>query len=448
MEDVKWSWERFIALSPSRGEVANTVSPDAAVESMTFPDASTAVVKLAFPYGVITKLLAATYYYYVVPVEAEYKFDIKQEMRGSGPWMMSEHEPSVGWQYRRNPNFYQAERPFLDGIDYPLIAESAQTVSQFRAGRIWNYQPPADLLVGIKRENPDVLMMVTSPLVGNGSGMILGMSRLATSPFADVRVRQAASMLIDRDTWIDTFFNVSALQREGLPIETGWHSHVYCSWPTLWLDPKAGKLGEAAKNFQYNPQEAARLLNAAGKFGVEQDFAYHSERGVFGGDDYQKQMEVFSQMLQQGGHFKLKTVTGPYVTFIRPNYVWNHGQYEGMTGFPHGARAEWDLMMQSNYYPSGKTDMVGTPLPKIHDIMLKYRRELDEKKRVMLAQDWQKEMAVYMPSIPFPGLASTFQLYWPWVGNAGVYQTWSAPAASAETLTQLWYDKAKDSRSS
>ena len=449
IEDVKWSWERFVAASPSRADLVNSLSADSPIASMTFPDSSTAVIKLAFPYGGILKLLAATYYYYVLPVEADGKFDVKQEMRGTGPWILNKHEPSAGWEYRRNPNWFNAsERPFLDGVDYPLIAETAQIQAQFRAKRIWELIPSADLLVSTKKENPDVAMQATSPLTGNGSGMILGMSRLETSPFADVRVRHAMSMLIDRDGWLDTFFNVARLGKEGVPMEVGWHSHAYCSWPTIWLDPKTNKLGEGSKYFQHNPDEAAKLMRAAGKFGLEQDFAYHSERGVFGGDDYQKQMEVFAQMLQEGGHFKLKTVTGPYVTFIRPNYVWNKGQYEGITGFPHGARPDWDLMMASNYYPNGKTDMVGKPLPKIHDIQLAYRRELDEKKRIALAQDWQREMALYMPSVPFPGLATSFTLTWPWLGNAGVYHTWSQPAASAETLTQLWYDKSKDTRSS
>src|SRR5207244_365450 len=42
-----------------------------------------------------------------------------QDMRGSGPWALTNYQRSSGWQYQRNPNWYgAADRPFLDGIDY------------------------------------------------------------------------------------------------------------------------------------------------------------------------------------------------------------------------------------------------------------------------------------------------------------------------------------------
>ena len=61
-------------------------------------------------------------------------------MRGSGAWMMTKYEPSVGWEYRRNPNWFRAsERPFLDGVDYvvlpDLTSSGPQTLAQFTAKR-------------------------------------------------------------------------------------------------------------------------------------------------------------------------------------------------------------------------------------------------------------------------------------------------------------------------
>ena len=79
-----------------------------------------------------------------------------------------------------------------------------------------------------------------------------------------MRIRYAISNLIDRDLWIDTFYNVSKLQQEGLPMDTGWNSHISCT-SAEWLDPKSEKtFGENAKYFKRDLAEAKKLLAAAG----------------------------------------------------------------------------------------------------------------------------------------------------------------------------------------
>jgi peptide/nickel transport system substrate-binding protein len=124
--DVKYSFDKWAALSPNRGNVLNSVSPDLPVEGITTPDASTIIVKLAHPDSSILSMLAWPWFLNVVPVEADGKFDPKAEMRGTGPWLLTRHEPSIGWSYERNPNWRRAsDRPFLDGIEYALLPETA-----------------------------------------------------------------------------------------------------------------------------------------------------------------------------------------------------------------------------------------------------------------------------------------------------------------------------------
>ena len=42
--------------------------------------------------------------------------------------------------------------------------------------------------------------------------MLMAFSQLDGSPFLDDRVRRAVSMLIDRDTFIDVFYNVQTFK--------------------------------------------------------------------------------------------------------------------------------------------------------------------------------------------------------------------------------------------
>jgi ABC-type transport system substrate-binding protein len=74
----------------------NAVNADLPVLGLETPDNSTVVVKLAFPDSSILSILAWGWILNIVPVEAEDKFDTRQEMRGSGPWLLSEYQPSQG----------------------------------------------------------------------------------------------------------------------------------------------------------------------------------------------------------------------------------------------------------------------------------------------------------------------------------------------------------------
>lgn len=449
-QDVKWSWERFLSLHPGRFIFSNALTPEAPIVSTTYPDSSTVVFKLAAPMGALLKMFGTIFYYFILPVEAEDKFDARQEMRGSAAWMMTKYERSVGWEYRRNPNWFKAaERPYLDGINYALIPDfqalGPQSLAQFKAKRLWNLTPSADLALEIKKESPDVLMFQVSPFRGQGSQNYIGLSKLPNSSFEkDVRVRQALAMLIDRDAYIEVNNNVSGFRKQGFPVEVGWHSHVPCSWPVVWLDPQGKDFGPNAKYLTHNPDEAAKLLRAANYFGLEQDFSF-ALQGQFGNE---RQLSILTQMFNEGGHFKIKMNPVDYTTVHVPKYIQGKGQYEGITTVPLGGWSDWDIALWNTFTPSGRNDYVGHDTPALKEIMTRHRRELDTKKRIAIAQEWQRAVAQEMVIVPAPGLATSFQMTWPWVGNGGWYEVAGGGVAAQETLTQLWYNKAKDTRSS
>jgi ABC-type transport system substrate-binding protein len=164
-------------------------------------------------------------------------------------------------------------------------------------------------------------MLPVSPFTGNGSQTYVGMSKLPDSKWEkDVRLRQALSMLIDREAWLDAIQNVDGFRKEGLPVEVGINSHVPSTWAGVWLDPRGKDFGpnakflgydpaagssvlnDPAKRAEYNSNEAAKLLRAANAFGAE-DVLTFSQQGQFGNE---KQLSIFVQMWNEGGHFKIK----------------------------------------------------------------------------------------------------------------------------------------------
>jgi ABC-type transport system substrate-binding protein len=461
-QDVKYSWDKISATSAPNGrELVNARNPDAPITSMTFPDNNTVVVKLKEPMSAILGMLAYSWYFSIIPMEAEDKFEVKQDMRGTGPWMLTQYQPGQRFEYKRNPNYWRPDRPLLDGINYPIITEPAQQLAQFKAKRHWGgggnilggtYLPTADLVLTTKKENPEALMRALSPFTGQSGKNDIVPSKLDGSIFWDIRLRQAISMLLDRDAFIDAFGNVPALTKEGIPMETGWHGFTPAAWKAYgaWVDPKDAKAyGPDAKHYQFSPDEAAKLMKAAGKYPIETEYTF-SGTLPFSTPTYKSQNQVIIEMLQQGGHFKFTKINTPdHFSVYDPKYLFGHGQYEGLSPEPFGTWPDFDMGIWAIYMPGGRNDYVYKPVPKANDLAKQHRREFDRNKRLQIAHDWEKAMAAEMPTIPWPGPGTwtQFGFHWPWLANVGGVNAPITTAQQADTFQHFWYDKSKDTRS-
>lgn len=445
VDDVKFSFDRFSELSPNSGNVLNSVSPDMPVTGLSTPDDETVVLELAFPDSEVMGLLAWGWFLNIVPVEADGGFDIRQDMRGSGPWILTSYQPSQGWRYERNPNYWQADQvPFLDGIDYALINEPATLEAQFKTGSLWSFTSSADQVLPLKREIPHANLFSIPAL--NGAMRVMVPSKLPTSQlYTDVRLRHAMSMLLDRELFIETFGNISNFVREGIEIEHGWNGTAPYSWQSIWLDPQTDQLGEASKYFKYDPEEAAALLRAADAFGSQHDFAMFNAA-----PEWMQHTEVAAEMLQRDGHFRLNREIGDLASWYQPNYSRNQNQYEGIaayqvfTGLP-----SWGMVMWNHTNPGARQDYISDwdHVPGLREVMLKYRTEADDQARVSLAHEWQKLVAEHMPyiSLPQPGGTAPFQFAHQWFGNFGVYRPWDSTAQAADEYIYYWHDESKRS---
>jgi len=378
-------------------------------------------------------------------------------MRGSGPWMQTQYQVDLGAQYRRNPNYYDVDNaPYLEGIDYPLITENVQLLSQLKAKNVWGYGstagdlqsgPSQDQVLLLKDENPGINLVPQANLNSRGSiSQVINFSGRENSPLRDARIRQAASMLIDRDTFIDVFYNVSGFADNGIDVPYEWNSHIAASWgDKYWIDPRkrAKDLGNGAKYFEYNPEEAAKLLRAANAHGLQQPFTYHGNRGGFGGVNYQKECEVMIDMLNKDGMFNLTPQVLDYFTEITPKYTFSKGDFEGITPQPIATYPDMDLLLWAGFTPTGRNAWVMDPIPGVHELLQQHRRELDDEKRFEILYDIQRGLATEMPVIPRAGLAEGFDLVWPWLANFRALQTWNGNSRASEIYTKYWFDESK-----
>jgi ABC-type transport system substrate-binding protein len=437
-DDVAFSAEKFKATGLSRAEFYNELAPTSPVQSVTAIDKSTVQVKLAFPMANMLARFAFQRYLYIMPKEADGGFDPANTMRGSGPWRLVEWQPSQGFRYERNDEWATAPgQPFLAGINVPIISEYAQRRSQLVAGNIWadNLLIPEDVLP-VKKEQPAINLYAN--VFPDTRPNFINFGLLPGSPFHDARVRRATSMLLDRDLYIETAYNLVQYESEGLPVEWHWHTHFAAGEPPYWIDPKGDGLGEPARYFQYDPDEAKKLIDAAGiRTPITGD-------AVIGRMGVENQKDILLGMLNESGLYNLQMLQ-PETNEYNSKYFNGGGLHEGIVlenGPAVGGDIDSHISVRFNVgaAPQCFYREVYPWYTKTQQLVESQRNELDEQRRLGILKDLQIEMADQMVAVPWPGIASNLSVAWPYLANFKAFTPRSNLTEQSETWPRYWYN--------
>src|SRR4029079_12424742 len=130
----------------------------------------------------------------IIPKESEGGFDLRREMIGTGPSYLDNYQPSVGYTLKRIDAYWDSNAIWLDQINYPIVIENAQVLSQIKAGNIHFLQQGLrceDVFPLKKAETR--LNVYAIDLQTASTVMTFGQLPEGKNPFADERVRQAYS---------------------------------------------------------------------------------------------------------------------------------------------------------------------------------------------------------------------------------------------------------------
>lgn len=381
-EDIKSSFVR--ALQVTANAFVSTIAVIDPAQIQT-PATDTIVFKLKTPFSPFVSALANSGAE-ILPREAlAGVYDPRKQLIGSGPFSFDSYTPDVGWSLKKNPQWFQANHPYVDAVHAAIIPDAAQQLAQFAAGHLDEITPsPVDVST-VTRSNPKAQVFKGI----NGSAYLInGHSDHPTSPYADVNVRRALSMAIDRDTIGKAVYNNAYVNNGIVPAGLG-------QWA---LAPD--QLGDASQYFQYN-------LDAAKKLVQQTPAAKKLNQLLYPGSYYGQQFDTMCQtagaMLNAAG-FEIQIVA---IDYLKDFTAGGKGTINGF--YPDTALMVSPMSVHSDavgtlemFYMSTGGRVKQLNDPQLDAMLVKAQGIVDDKERLKAVQDIQRYIASEMYIVPLP----------------------------------------------
>jgi peptide/nickel transport system substrate-binding protein len=235
-EAMKWNLEQCMgAKSPGTEKL----------RSIEVVDASTVRINLSEWDNTATSNLAQSIGFIISP--AAYKQNGEEWCAknpvGTGPFEFVSWQKDVRTVYKKFPGYWQKGKPYLDSIVWAPIADTLTQEISLRKGE-WEMMltnvPKS--ITALEKEG----FVVTRQRTGSGAVSIIPDSANPKSPFADVRVRQAAQHAIDTNALVQTIF--------------------YGEFEVVnqWIYKGHWGYNPSVAGYPYNPDKARKLLADAG----------------------------------------------------------------------------------------------------------------------------------------------------------------------------------------
>ncbi len=413
-DDVKFTFNRFLTIkgNPERYLLDS-------VDRVEAVDRYTVKFVLTEPYVWLPNKLANALCTWIVAPEVVEKYgDLKKAETaiGTGPFTLERHEPNVKSVFKRNPNYFRAGQPYVDGIEWMIVEDDSTGLAMYRTG---NLDAGPSTWWSVRQQDVDALRKSFpkfgyQDVLGN---MVYAISlRNDQPPFNDVRVRRAISRAIDRRAIID------AVWMRGEP--SGPMPRGMREW-SLPVD----QLGEGAKYFRYDPKEARRLLAEAG---YPNGFKTQLTATAGYGADLVDAVQLVLRYLKDVGiraELKLQEYGAYQATTIQ-------GRFDGMTIGPFAVAWDPDDALYGPYSPEQPRNRGHVSDVKLTAMIREQRRLRDLEARKKVIFDIQRHIAdqQYYVCLASPMFTGSWQ---PYVKNHAANVTFDY----GSRVAALWLDR-------
>ena len=266
-KDIKATYDRIVNPPPEVKSLRKAAY--AAVQSIDTPDANTMVFKLKWPESSFLLNLASPWnFVYKADILAKDQKWYEKNVMGTGPFTFVEHVKGSHWVGKKNPNYWDKGKPYLDGYRAIFISSSSAQVAAIRGERAMIQ------FRGFSPAERDSLVSALGPKITVQESpwdcVLMVAMHHEKKPFDDKRVRRALSLALDRWEASKTLSKI-AIVRDVAGIQVPG---------TPWATPpeELEKLAGYGRDINKSRAEARRLLKEAG---VPEGFSFtFKNRGI------------------------------------------------------------------------------------------------------------------------------------------------------------------------
>jgi peptide/nickel transport system substrate-binding protein len=158
---------------------------------------------------------------------------------GTGPFMLKDYQPNISITTVKNPNYWQKNLPYLDGITMSMISDPMTQMLTFKSGQANAIYSAQEAAAQLRDEG-------YSMQKGLGTGQTLTFDTKNSEYFSKRQVREAIEYAIDKE---------AICKGPGQGIYVPWYQIVPNDSPDF---------NKACPPRKYNPAKAKKLLAEAG----------------------------------------------------------------------------------------------------------------------------------------------------------------------------------------
>jgi peptide/nickel transport system substrate-binding protein len=333
------------------------------------PDASTAKVTFKTPFVPFVNYMASSY----VPVVPHEIFDqdghFKDQVVGTGPFQLDKgsSQPGNKWVWKKNPTYWDTGKPYIDQVNWLLVKDDASAQAAFQTKQLDLLDTDLDLtsIESLTRANPAIVKYEAVA----ATPVHIYMSVKPGSPLADLRLRQAIGLAIDRDEFLKTLYNGKG------------------GWPMAAAFPDTYGQAEIHSLLKRDLTQAKQLVAAAGyPNGVDIEMNYP---GNYFGQIYITAIQLLQSQLKQAG-INLRFTSQTYETFStlrkQHNFIINVTS-KAVSG-------DIDSYLYSSFYPGSRDNYTEVNDPQLTPLLVAQRQETDANKRREICREAVKRINV------------------------------------------------------
>ena len=198
---------RTYAAAKWNGQLRSTA---AAVTGFEHHDDHTITLRFAHPLANIFDLLDTVP---IIDADSLDQLSAGEAFIGTGPFRLTKWLPNTSITFDRFDDYWQPDRPYLDGVDARIIKDSKAALSALRSGQIDLSDNVGNLdLANLTKRGGFQALTLTG-----AEGQLYVGANVTAKPLDDIRVRQAIAYALDRERIVH-----DVLRGSGYPANVPW----------------------------------------------------------------------------------------------------------------------------------------------------------------------------------------------------------------------------------